>query len=97
MNVRLSGRARVELINAVEWYEKEREGLGFKFRNAVAKASELAAEYPNSGVLVRDGVRRKLVHPFPYSIYYALAGDALLVLAIFHGRRDPEWLKDLDL
>jgi len=42
-----------------------------------------------------DGeTRRGRLRRFPYVVYYELAGDDILVLAVWHGRRDPEGWKE---
>jgi plasmid stabilization system protein ParE len=39
--------------------------------------------------LVLLDVRRAPVRRFPYSIFYRIESDQVLVLAAFHGRRHP--------
>ena len=39
--------------------------------------------------MIRYDVRRALVRRFPYSILYVADPKATVVLACFHGRRDP--------
>jgi toxin ParE1/3/4 len=35
-------------------------------------------------------VRRARVKIFPYGLFFVIDGDALLVIACFHSRRDPQ-------
>ena len=39
------------------------------------------------------GVHRALLERFPYSVHYAVEPDALIILAVFHHRRDPRKLE----
>jgi plasmid stabilization system protein ParE len=39
--------------------------------------------------IVRQDVRKAGVKRFPYSIYYRDEPTRIVVLAVFHGRRDP--------
>jgi len=42
---------------------------------------------------VHGEVRRALVRRFPYGVFYVVEGQALLVLAVAHVRRQPAyWL-----
>jgi len=40
--------------------------------------------------MVHKQVRRALLRRFPYGIFYLVEGDAIPVLACFHGKRDPK-------
>lgn len=35
-------------------------------------------------------VRKALVRPFPYSVIYRIQGGRVVVLAVFHNKRDPK-------
>jgi hypothetical protein len=39
-------------------------------------------------------VRRAVLQRFPYSIYFMVEDDRIVVLAIFHARRSPSQLED---
>ena len=39
---------------------------------------------------LRSGIRRVLTRRFPYAIYFSIEADAVVVLAVLHGARDPE-------
>lgn len=38
---------------------------------------------------LRSGIRRALVHRFPYAVYFAVEDDVVVVLAVLHASRDP--------
>ena len=84
--------ARAEIQIAFEWYEEQRPGLGEEFlavlRESLAAVEEAPFRYP----VIRKDVRRALMRRFPYSILYLAEPDATVVLACFHGSRNPqEW------
>jgi toxin ParE1/3/4 len=71
--------ARAELTDAQDWYEGEATGLGRRFRQAI-------------GVL--RNVRRALLRRFPYSLFFVVEDEVLIVIACFHASRDPShWQK----
>jgi plasmid stabilization system protein ParE len=46
------------------------------------------AENPLAFPRAHGEIRRATLHRFPYAIYFRLAGDEVVVLAV-HGRQDP--------
>lgn len=81
--------AQEEFEDAVAWYDEQRRGLGEEFLKEVTEAIERAAEHPLRYPLVLEGVRRAVLRRFPYAIYFRQRNDLLVVLAVFHGRRNP--------
>jgi plasmid stabilization system protein ParE len=81
--------AEAEISEAIAWYQDNSppSALAFieQFRNALMKLSENPYQYQVIGA----DIRRAPLGRFPYGLLYALAGDAVLVLSCFHGRRDP--------
>lgn len=81
--------AKIEFENAAAWYDEQRIGLGAEFIDEVERTVSKAAASPLSHPQVRADVHRALTRRFPYTIYYRVGDDALIVLAVFHGRRNP--------
>ena len=81
--------AKTEFEEAVAWYAARRAGLGEEFIHEVEFAVAAAAEAPLRHPAVFGDVRRTVTRRFPYSIYFRTRGDLLVVLAVFHGRRNP--------
>ncbi len=86
--------ARVELIEAQDWYEGKVKGLGSTFRSEVVRSIERLAESPLHFPKVARDVRRARLHGFPYALYFRLMPHGIHVLACFHSRRDPKALRD---
>lgn len=86
--------AKREFDDAISWYEDRREGLGQDFSVAVERLLERIALSPNQFACVRGDMRRAVLQRFPYSIYFVFEDYRIVVLAIFHARRDPEHLED---
>ena len=83
-----------DIIEAAQWYENEREGLGADFAAEVDKAIDWLAE---RALTPRIRYRRKSVrwiHPrrFPYRISYYVEGQTVHVFAVIHdARHDRVW------
>ena len=82
--------AAADIEDAVDWYERQREGLGTEFLEAVYLALESIAQNPQRAPLIHRDVRRALLRRFPYGIYYRVYPDLVVVVACMHGRRDPK-------
>ena len=49
----------------------------------------LVSEHPNQFAIVRDDIRRVVTKRFPYCIYFPVEQHRIVVLAVFHGNRNP--------
>ena len=96
--LRLDREAEEEIEAAWSWYEERRPGLGREFLLAVEEALRLLEDDPVSllvaGVSEQLGVRRVLVHRFPYSVVFVDLPKERRVLAIAHGRRKPGFWRE---
>ncbi len=81
--------ARLDLLDAVDWYEGQRSGLGLEMSEQVGAGMQRAAENPWMFPVVEGTTRRVLCRRFPYAVYYEVDGACLVVLAVSHVRRDP--------
>lgn len=81
--------AKIEFIEASAWYEDKRKGLGLEFVAEIERCILLASEDPLQFALVHKNIRRVVASRFPYSVYFHTEDRRLVVLAVFHGRRDP--------
>jgi len=81
--------ARAEFDGAALWYEDRQPGLGNQFVAEIDRAVDLACTYPDRYPIKHEGIRCVPVHRFPYSVFYSVEADRIVVLAVFHARRDP--------
>lgn len=85
-----------ELEDAVRYYEVEYSGLGQGFKEEVRKAALRIAEYPQAWSVERGDVRKCLLHKFPYKLMYSVEEDHILVIAVAHQHRTPDYWVDRD-
>jgi toxin ParE1/3/4 len=83
--------AKREYNDALEYYEAEEEGLGERFRRAVWAAIAVVERFPEIGEEVRPGIRKILLRRFPYKLIYSVVDDAVYIIAVAHGRREPDY------
>jgi len=92
----LRPEARIDALVAYRWYENQRPGLGGEFREALEQVIESLREKPKSYPGVLRDTRRLLLKRFPYMVFYREYEDALVIVAVMHGKRDPEtWQRRL--
>jgi plasmid stabilization system protein ParE len=81
--------ANEDLLDARAWYENIRPRLGKRFALAVEVAVEAIAEHPLQIPAVYQSRRRAGVRRFPYGIFFEIQEHRIVVIACFHGRRNP--------
>jgi plasmid stabilization system protein ParE len=86
--------AERELNEAVDFYELESPGLGAVFLAEIERALTQIAAFPESAESLQHGVRRRLLHTFPYALLYSLRTDEIRILAVAHQRRRPFYWED---
>jgi plasmid stabilization system protein ParE len=64
---------------------------GERFVEAVEAEFVLLLQFPEIGRRLRKNVRRRNISRWPYGIVYVLDANELVVIAIAHNRRRPEY------
>ncbi len=92
--IRFHGAARRELRKAVDRYDERLPGLGEEFAAAIEHSVGLIASHPGLGTPHMRRTRRVQIRRFPYSLVYAERDEFLIVIAVAHHRRRPDyWLR----
>jgi len=81
--------AEEELAETAVFYESRMIGLGKSFTSEVQRTVNLIREYPDSGLLLGQKVRRIIVRRFPYEVIYRHDPKQLFILAVAHQHRLP--------
>ena len=90
-DVRLHRLARQDLVNAALSYEEKQAGLGDKFVDAASRTFDSITFMPEAGILHETGMRMRIVKPFTYGVLYRSDKDEIVILAIGHLNRKPEF------
>jgi Plasmid stabilisation system protein. len=86
--------ARQELRHAVKFYRSVRQELGDDFLAKVEKGVELIRDHPRAWQEGSHGTKRYLLNRFPYGIVYKQFGNTILIVAITHLHRLPDYWHD---
>ena len=93
MNYAFHPDAENEFIQAIDYYEGCEGGLGYDFALEVYASMARIIAHPDAWQTVEENIRRSLVNRFPYGIIYTVENSEILILAVMHLHRRPEYWK----
>ena len=89
--VRLLPPAESEMLGGAKFYESRAPGLGHDFLDKIETAFCDIAEHPERWPVIRFDIRRRMVHRFPYGILYRIDSEKVVILAVAHLHRHPDY------
>ncbi len=91
----LKESVRNEVADARRWYKLKQKGLGGLLMLSIEDTLKILAKNPFQYMRVYKDIRRAIVKPFPYNLYYQIDDDVKLVeiIAFRHQARDSEFLE----
>ena len=81
--------AAEEAREAVDHYDAITQGLGDRFNNELRAAVRLIEEYPEASPVIAKAIRKKVLLEFPYTVFYRITDEEVLILAVAHQLRRP--------
>ncbi len=89
IEVTILNEAKLELFDAIKYYEEKCQGLGLDFEKEIKSAIEIIRRFPECCALRNDETRRYLVNRFPYLIIYTFHENHIWIIAFAHCKRKP--------
>ncbi len=86
--------AEEEMNLAARFYQERSEGLGWDFLIEVERTVASILAHPQAGPAISRNLRRRIVRKFPFGILYAIHEDQIVIVAIAHLRRHPDYWKN---
>jgi plasmid stabilization system protein ParE len=86
-----SDEARNDLRDARTFYAAVSAALAERFSAEVERAVRLIVEHPAAWTSISHGLRRVVVHRFPYVLVYREGANENRVIAVAHTRRTRYW------
>jgi toxin ParE1/3/4 len=86
-------RAETHISEAYNWYEQQRTGLGYEFVLSLESALRTIERNPFLFQAKYNKLRCILIPRFPYGIFYFIAENTVIVIAVFHLSRNPNLWK----
>jgi len=88
--LRIEPLAEEDILRAHDWYSKQRSEVGDRFVSAADHCFLRITTSPMQFPCVHKLVRRALLRGFKYCVYFLVTDDEIIVLAVLHGRRNPD-------
>jgi toxin ParE1/3/4 len=90
-SVRFLLPAELEMLDAARFYEMQARGLGADFLDKIDLAIDDIADDPQKWPVIRLQIRRRLIHRFPFGLLYRIDPDEILIVAVMHLHRHPDY------
>jgi len=91
MDIKYLKLAKLEFDDSKYYYELQQKGLGKSFENEVRDSISRIKRFPNSYQKIFNEIRRCTLHKFPHNILYIQQKDYILIIAIAHQHRKPDY------
>lgn len=79
------------MTDAAMFYDAQVCGLGETFLGTIGRAVQDIEQHPRRWPVVARGIRRRLVGRFPYGVLYREARSEIVIVAIMHLHRRPDY------
>ena len=86
--------ARDELTEIKRFYNRQQKGLGDTFQREAEAAAKLILERPLAWQTEIEPTRRFVLNQFPYKMVYLVRADQVVMIAIMHQHRSPDYWVD---
>lgn len=95
-NIHFLEPAEEEMLDAALFYESQAHNLGKDFLCIIETTLRDISKNPLRWAIVDYEVRRRLINRFPYAILYKLDNNQIIIVAIMHFHRRPNyWIERL--
>ena len=91
--IEVTENAYEDAILIRDWYNDQQAGIGEKFLSALESAKSKLLLNPLAFGIWKKDIRRIVLTPFAYKIYYKLYRDKIIIFLIAHERRSNQYLK----
>ena len=91
MPVRFLSPAEWEMVQAAGYYQSKVPVLGFEFLSEVQRVVKGIEAHPEAAPKVQGEIRRRILRRFPYAVLYQIDPEEIVILAVMHLRRHPDF------
>lgn len=88
-NLEIRPLASLEMIEAYDWYELQREGLGQEFLDELERFYYNLLRNPHSYSYYDQSVREGKIDRFPYTVVFEVLDKTIVVYSVFMTSKDP--------
>lgn len=95
MNARFIDACLAEIEEAVAWYAGQSAELPGRILAELQGAVEKLAPFPEAFHMVAEPYRRVRLSKFPYSLFFRVDPEGIVIVGFFHQHSDPAKWKEL--
>jgi hypothetical protein len=86
----LKPRAVLMIKDAYDWYQEQRKGLGEIFLTELDRCFKRLKINPTNNPKIIRNYRQARLQRFPYVVLFEIIKTDIVVLSVFHTRRNPK-------
>ena len=81
--------AAIEILEAFDWYELQREGLGVEFIDELEVFYNTLLNNPTTYGYYDKPIRQGKMNRFPYVVVFEIFHETVVVFSVFMTKQDP--------
>ena len=89
-NIEIRALAAMEIIEAYDWYEYQRSGLGIEFLDELDAFYNKLLDNPLLHSYYSAQIREGKIYRFPYLVVYEVFDDTIVIYSVFMSKQDPD-------
>jgi toxin ParE1/3/4 len=90
VKVQFTDIAKQEYMDAIDYYNSQRDGLGYEFAMEIDEGIQNICLYVSAWQKLSIRIRRYLIKRFPFGIIYSSEDDTINVLSIMNLHQKPK-------
>jgi len=83
--------AYAELDDAIEYYDTQAQGLGKVFFEEVVSTIKMISQFPTAWPSLSIHTKKAILRRFPYSLIFTIRKNKIIIIAVAHHHRNPEY------
>jgi len=96
-SVRFLPAARSEFLESLRYYRSRSPRVAREFLESIRESIATILQFPEAAPVLRGPIRRRIVRRFPFSLLYSIENAAVLIVAVMHHHRHPDyWVNRVD-
>lgn len=93
MNIKILPIVNEDLLNGYYFYEQQEKGIGSYFLDSLFSDIDSLLVYHGIHPVFFNKYYRLLSKRFPFSIYYTVENEDIVIYAVLDCRKEPAWIK----
>ncbi len=88
-NLLIQAEATIEIQEAFEWHEEQKDGLGYELLEEIEACYKKLIYHPERYSHINQLYRRIKTNRFPYLLVYEIEDDTIIINSVRHIKRKP--------